>query len=283
MATPEEIRTAQQTTWDGLAAGWAKWDAIIMEQLRPVGEAMIAALGIAADQQHLDVASGTGEPGLAIATLAPEGRVVLTDLAGEMLEVATRRAAAQGITNVETRVCSADDLPFADAQFDSVSVRFGYMFFPDLTAATAELARVLRPGGRLCASVWVEPEANPWTTIVTGAVAAEIAPPPADPDAPGMFRCAAPGLIAARYEAAGLGSVAEWDVPVELVTRSADEYWDMISEHVSLAVAALRRVDAATKERIRVRVVEQVRAFAQDGTVRVPGRARCIVGTKPTA
>jgi len=49
-----------------------------------------------------------------------------------MLDIATRRAGAQGITNFETTVCSADDLPFDDAAFDSISVRFGYMFFPDV-------------------------------------------------------------------------------------------------------------------------------------------------------
>ncbi|HEX7460671.1 MAG TPA: methyltransferase domain-containing protein, partial [Dermatophilaceae bacterium] len=98
-----------------------------------------------------------------MARLAPIGRVVLTDLVPEMLEVAARRADKQGVTNIETRVCSADDLPFDDASFDSVSVRFGYMFFPDVAKATAEFARVLKPGGRVCSSVWVNPEANPWT------------------------------------------------------------------------------------------------------------------------
>jgi ubiquinone/menaquinone biosynthesis C-methylase UbiE len=63
----------------------------------------------------------------------------------------------QGITNFETTVCSADDLPFGDATFGSISVRFGYMFFPDVAKATAEFARVLKPGGRLCSSVWVKP------------------------------------------------------------------------------------------------------------------------------
>jgi ubiquinone/menaquinone biosynthesis C-methylase UbiE len=42
-----------------------------------------------------------------------------------MLDIAARRARAQGIANIETRVCSADDLPFNDSTFDSVSVRFG--------------------------------------------------------------------------------------------------------------------------------------------------------------
>jgi ubiquinone/menaquinone biosynthesis C-methylase UbiE len=182
----DEIRDVQRAAWAGLSAGWDKWDSVIMDQLGPVGAAMIERLGIASDQQHLDVAAGTGEPGLTVARLAPRGHVVLTDLAAEMLGIATRRANARGVTNVETRVCSADALPFGDAAFDSISVRFGYMFFPDLGTATAEFARVLRPGGRLCSSVWVEPGENPWTAIVMQAIAAEAVLAPSDPDGPGM-------------------------------------------------------------------------------------------------
>jgi SAM-dependent methyltransferase len=245
-----------------------------------VGASMIEHLDITDGQQHLDIASGTGEPGLSIARLSPTGRVVLTDLAAEMLKVAERRAKAQGITNVETKVCSADDLPFSDASFDSVSVRFGYMFFPDMNEATAEFARVLKPGGRLCSSVWVKPEENPWTRIVMEAIATELEVVPPDPGGPNMFRCAAPGQVGALYEAAGLHDIAEWEVDVELVTRLAEEYWEMISEHVSLAAAALTRVDDPARERIRATAIAGVSSFERDGKVRVPGVARCIVGTK---
>ena len=131
------------------------------------------------------------EPGLTVARLAPGGHIVLTDLAAEMLGIATRRANAQGITNFQTTVCSADDLPFGDAAFGSISVRFGYMFFPDVAKATAEFARVLKPGGRLCSSVWAGPGENPWTTIAMQAIAAEAVLAPPDPGGPGMFRCAA--------------------------------------------------------------------------------------------
>ncbi len=220
MPSGDEIRDVQRATWAGLSAGWEKWDSVIMDQLGPVSAAMIERLDIASDHQHLDIASGTGEPGLTIARLSPEGRVVLTDLVAEMLDIAARRARAQGIANIETKVCSADDLPFDDATFDSVSVRFGYMFFPDVAKATAEFARALKPGGRLCSSVWVKPEKNPWTTIAMQAIATEAVVPPPDPDGPNMFRCAAPGYVSALYEAEGLRDVAEWDVDVELVTRS---------------------------------------------------------------
>jgi SAM-dependent methyltransferase len=276
----DEIRDVQRAAWAGLSAGWEKWDSVIMDQLGPVGSTTIECLGIADDQQHLDIAAGTGEPGLTVARLAPRGHVVPTDLAAEMLDIATRRASAQGITNVETRVCSADDLPFGDAAFDSISVRFGYMFFPDVAKATAEFARVLKPGGRLCSSVWAWPGENPWTTIAVQAIAAEVVLAPPDPDGPNMFRCAAPGYVSALYEAAGLRDVAEWNVGVELVTRSPAQYWEMISEHVSLAVAALQQAGEPARERIAEAVIAKASTYEEDGEVRIPGVARCIVGTK---
>jgi SAM-dependent methyltransferase len=283
MPSEDEIRDVQRATWAGLSAGWEKWDSVIMDQLGPVGAAIVERLDIADDQQHLDVASGTGEPGLSVAKLSPKGRVVLTDLAAQMLEIAARRARAQGIANIETKVCSADDLPFNDATFDSVSVRFGYMFFPDVAKATAEFARVLKPGGRLCSSVWVKPEENPWTTIAMQAIATEAVVASPDRDRPNMFRCAAPGYVSALYEGAGLRDVVEWDVDVELVTRSPEQYWEIISEHVSPVVAALQQVDEPARERIRAHAIAKVSAFEKDGKVRVPGVARCIVGRKREA
>ena len=276
----DEIRDVQRATWAGLSAGWEKWDSVIMDQLGPVSAAIIERLDIGEDHQHLDIAAGTGEPGLTVAKLAPGGHVVLTDLAAEMLDIAARRANAQGITNVETKVCSADDLPFGDARFDSISVRFGYMFFPDLAKATAEFARVLKPGGRLCSSVWVKPEENPWTAIAMQAIATEAVLAPPDPDGPNMFRCAAPGYVSALYQAAGLVDVAEWEVGVELVTDSPAQYWEMISERVSLAVAALAQVSGPARERIAEAVTARASTCEQDGKVRIPGLARCIAGTK---
>ena len=89
-----------------------------------------------------------------------------------------------------------------------------------------------------------------------------------------------PGYVSALYEAAGLRDVTEWDVDVELVTRSPAQYWEMISEHVSLAVAALHQVDELARERIAHSVIAKVSAYEHDGTVRIPGVARCIVGTR---
>ena len=95
-----------------------------------------------------------------------------------------------------------------------------------------------------------------------------------------MLRCAAPGYVRALYEAAGLREVAAWNVEVELVTRSPAQYGEMISEHVSLAVAALEQVDEPAREWIAKAVIAKVSSSEEDGKVTIPGLARCIVDTK---
>ena len=56
MPSGDEIRDVQRVAWAGLSAGWEKWDTVIMDQLGPVGDAMIEGLDVAEDQQHLDIA-----------------------------------------------------------------------------------------------------------------------------------------------------------------------------------------------------------------------------------
>ena len=154
------------------------------------------------------------------------------------------------------------------------------MFFPDMPKATQEFLRVLKPGGRLCSSVWIKPEENPWTAILMDAVATEVEIPAPNPEKPNMFRCAAPGYVSALYQNAGFLDVVEWEIAVELVMRSPTQYWELMSERVSLAVAALALVDNPARERIRDLVINMASAFEKDGKVRIPGLARCIVGTK---
>ncbi len=280
MPSADEIRATQKQTWDKFSAGWEKWDDVVMATTGQVGRELIESLRVGEDQQHLDVGAGTGEPGLTIAALAPRGRVTLADLSPEMLAAAGRRATAKGLTNVDYRECGVEDLPFPDATFDSVSCRFVFMFIPDIDKAVSEIARVLRPGGRAAAAVWAGPDVNAWATIAGAAMATEIEPVPPDPDAPGMFRCAAPDAIGARFRGAGLQDVTEWDVPTLMETESAEQYWYFVTELTAPVIAALATVDQATRDRIGARAIEAARAYESDGKARLPGMARCIVGTK---
>ena len=59
------------------------------------------------------------------------------------------------------------------------------------------------------------------------AIANEVALAPRDPDGPSMYRCADPGYVSALYDAAKLHDIGEWDLHVDLVTDSPEQYWEM--------------------------------------------------------
>ncbi len=215
----DQIRDQQRDTWDRFSAGWKTWDELVTGWLAPFGAAMIQHARLREDANVLDVAAGTGEPGLTAAALVPHGRVTVTDLAERMLEIAAESAARRGLRNVETQVCDAGSLPFADASFDAVLCRFGFMFLPDIAAAADELARVAKPGARICVAVWSEPEQNPWATTIMGTISRHVAVPTPSPGSPGLFRCARGGFMRDVFAAAGLRDIAEEQVSSEMTIR----------------------------------------------------------------
>jgi ubiquinone/menaquinone biosynthesis C-methylase UbiE len=102
----------------------------------------------AAGETALDVATGTGNTALALASHLEA--VVGLDLTPEMLDEARRVAAERGVTNVSWVRGDACRLPFGDSAFDIYTVRAAPHHFHDLDSALAEAVRVLRPGGRAC-------------------------------------------------------------------------------------------------------------------------------------
>lgn len=280
MSVESEVREQQRESWDQVSGGWDDWDHLLVPMMAPVGDEMVKMLGVDDGSDHLDVACGTGEPGLSIAAIASSGRVVLTDLASGMLDVARRKAGERGLTNVEFRVCSADDLPFADETFDTISCRFGLMYFPDLSTAVTELRRVLRPGGRLCVSVWAEREGNPWATIPMEAISTEIDLPAPSADTPGIFRNSAPGTLSALFESAGLRDAVEAEVHSYMIAGSADEYWQYMIDVGAPLAGALARVDEQARRRIKAIATEKADQYQGDDRLQIPTHARCIVATR---
>jgi demethylmenaquinone methyltransferase / 2-methoxy-6-polyprenyl-1,4-benzoquinol methylase len=107
----------------------------------------------------LDIASGTGDLARAFARRAGErGEVVQTDINEAMLSTGRDRLLDAGVV-LPTVACDAERLPFANDRFDLVSVAFGLRNMTHKEQALAEMARVLRPGGRLLVLEFSKPAA----------------------------------------------------------------------------------------------------------------------------
>lgn len=125
--------------------------AVIGTTLQIVGESLAEACDLKTDERVLDVAAGNGN-----ATLAAARRgciVTSTDYVGSLLERGAERSRAERF-EVAFQAADAEALPFPDASFDVALSTFGVMFAPDHATAAAELARVVRPGGRIGLANW---------------------------------------------------------------------------------------------------------------------------------
>jgi ubiquinone/menaquinone biosynthesis C-methylase UbiE len=276
----EEIRDKQRQTWDKFSAGWKKWDELVLNWLAPVGQELIRSAALRDNANVLDVAAGTGEPGLTAAALVPKGMVTVTDLSERMLEVAAENAARRGIRNFQTKQCDAGALPFADDSFDAVLCRFGFMFFPDVDLSVKEFARVTRSGGRVCTAVWDAPDKNSWATTIMGTISKHVDMPTSPPGSPGLFRCAAPGYMETALRKGGLKDIAVKHVVGELRFKSAEEYWSFMTEIAAPVVAGLTRSDEPTRKKIEATVLDLARKTSPDGKPCLTWSASTITGSK---
>ena len=147
LAAPDfaAIKQRQQATW---AAGDY---AVVGTTLQIVGEALCEAVDVRAGERVLDVAAGNGNATLAAARRFAQ--VTSTDYVGALLDRAKERAAAERLV-VAFQEADAEALPFADGSFDAALSTFGVMFTPNQEKAAAELARVVRKGGRVGLANW---------------------------------------------------------------------------------------------------------------------------------
>ncbi len=276
----ETIRDQQKETWNKFSGGWKKWNDFTMDFLKPMGDAIIKALDIKSNDVVLDIASGTGEPAFTIAEMVNQGEVYATDVADKMLEVAREFADEHDIENIEFKVADVSDLPFEDNFFDKVSCRMGFMFFPDMQLAANEMFRVCKAGGKVATSVWAAPESNEWTTIMMKTLSNNIEMSQPPQGAPGMFRCAKPGLIKELFEKAGFKNVEEEIIKGKLNYDSAEQYWQIMIDVAAPVIGALSKADETTRQKIRNELFATCNNKISDGRLIMNFASLIISGEK---
>jgi demethylmenaquinone methyltransferase/2-methoxy-6-polyprenyl-1,4-benzoquinol methylase len=121
---------------------------------------------VAPGNRALDVATGTGDLAFELSgRVAPGGEVVASDFSERMLEIARAKAAARPGVRVRFETANALALPYADDEFDAATVGFGARNFSELERGLREMARVVRPGGRVVVLEATTPQRPPLSTF----------------------------------------------------------------------------------------------------------------------
>lgn len=233
---------------EGLAWQTKVWDRMSPVYVReidrrfvPVIDQIIARAALRTGEQVLDLGTGTGAVALRASPLvAPTGWITALDISPQMLALARGRADESGVGNVTFVQGRAEQIPAGDAAFDAVLASLSLMYAVDRAAAAREIARVLRPGGRLVAAVWAGPEQC--DIVHFQQIAARFAPAPPVPGVgPGALADPAPFLaqlaeagIVAHVETETLG----FDFP------SVDAAWEVLAGVTVLQLEPERQREA---------------------------------------
>ncbi len=174
-----------------------------------VTEAIVSAAHVAHGMRVLDVACGSGEPAISIATLLNgTGEVIGVDLAPGALQVATERAIQRQLINVRFQQADAHQLPFPDNSFDRITCRLGVMFFQDLPRALGEMHRIIKPGGRAVLLAW-GPMNQPYFETTIGTVLRTVPGAGLPESAQQMFAFGQPCSLAQKLIDAGFSTAEE--------------------------------------------------------------------------
>jgi demethylmenaquinone methyltransferase / 2-methoxy-6-polyprenyl-1,4-benzoquinol methylase len=118
----------------------------------------VRALALGEAPRVLDLATGTGDLAIDIARMHPDAQVIGLDPSRQMLAIALRKLATRGLADRVTLVRGdAQHLPYRDGEMDAATIAFGIRNVPDRLAALREMARVVRPGGRVAVLELGEP------------------------------------------------------------------------------------------------------------------------------
>ena len=272
------VTTTPAEQWSAVADAWDANTEYVDSHSAAATEALVKALDVVRGDRLLELAAGPGTLGARWSELVgTTGRVVLSDVAPGMVEVARKRTA--GLDNVEVEVLDASSIDKPDASFDVVVCRMGLMFTPDPAVAFGEIRRVVAAGGRFGALTWAGIEHNPWMTCVgmaamtNGLVAGR---PPVGPG--GIFSLGDPAQIVSLAENAPFVDVTVEEIPVTFHAESIEMHVERVSALAGPLAAAFAEATSAQLAAVRQTSAQLAASYIGNDGVTLPGRAVLVAG-----
>ncbi len=260
----EEAMTAAQQT--ALRAAQAYNDYLVPSMFRPWARVLLDHAALRPGERVLDLACGSGVVAReAAGRVGVHGQVTALDINPAMLAVARTHPAAPGTPDIEWIQGSALALPFAEASFDVVLCQQGFQFFPDRALASAELRRVLVPGGRALLLVSQAIRRNPLYDHLNRAMLARTGIPAyAAP-----FVLGEAGQLETLLRDADFGQVTVQEAQLEVSFPSPERFVRSSVQGAAAALphwAALSETErAALSDGIQGDVADWISAYTQGG------------------
>ena len=262
-ATAPQIQPDYENWNRRLNSSWSCADyARIGVTLQITGEVLAEEADFTPGSRILDVAAGNGNASLALSRRFCD--VVTTDYVQPLLDKGRARAEAEDL-DIDFQIADAQNLPFADNEFDGVVSTFGVMFAPDQPKSAQELIRVCKPGGKIALASWT-------SQSFVGRMCSTI----------GSHMSAAPGFKAPanwgreewinEHLAPSSSSISiEWKT-YNFRYRSAQHYHDFFRSYYGLCRKAFEKVGPEGEAALTKDILNLVEEFdnAQDGSVCMP-------------
>jgi ubiquinone/menaquinone biosynthesis C-methylase UbiE len=257
-------RRVQRYGWDAATLAYdAAW-VPVLERL--TGECVRRA-ELRPGESVLDAATGPGVAALlAAGVVGPSGRVLGIDISQNMVALASERARARAgdLAGLRFERHDMEATSAPDASFDAALCAFGLMFAAERQAALVELARVIRPGGRLSAVVWGQRAECPWAevfAICDRHVQSDVCPM--------FFAFGVPGALTLGLERAGFTDIQEERRPVILAFASEDDACKAMLEGGAVALA-WKRFGPEVRAEVRREFLASIADFRDGAGYRVP-------------
>jgi len=272
----------QAAAWGAVAKAWDANVDYVDDHSHEATSAVIDRLAIESGERVLELAAGPGTLANTWSTLVGgSGRVVISDLAPPMVEVAKARNAGLA-PNVSYEVVDASSIPYGGESFDVVFCRMGLQFAPDPAKALREIRRVLAPGGRLGLLTWAAMEHNPWMSCVGMAAMMNGVATGGPPLGPGsIFSLGDEAGLVALAADAGFADVRSGPADIVFATPDIDIHVSRVSA-LAGPLATLLQAATADQRAGMCRTAADLAAPHRrlDGGYDIPGRmltltARC--------
>jgi SAM-dependent methyltransferase len=277
-ASRDPLRAQLHQMWSGVAGAWAAHLAYIDSRGAHVTDRMLDLTRPRPGERVLELACGTGGPGLDAAPLvAPGGEVVISDFSAEMTAIAADQASARGLPNVSARVLDLEQIDEPDASYDVILCREGLMLVPDPARAAREIRRIVRPGGRVAITVWGSRERNPWLSVVFDTVSEQLGVPTPPPGIPHPFSLSDADQFGAVLAGAGLSDVQVGELSTPYHAASVDEWWERTAALAGPLAQKLASLPDGAAQALKQRAAERIGTYRTPTGLEIPGA--CLVAT----